>query len=808
MALAPGTRLGPYEIVSSIGAGGMGEVYRARDSRLGRDVAIKVLPTGLSDDPGRLRRFELEARSTGQLNHPNILALYDVGTHGGAPYVVTELLEGETLAGRLLGGRLAPRTAVEVGVQVALGLAAAHEKGIVHRDLKPANLFLTRDGVVKILDFGLARHFEGPSGREEMSKLSTQEQGTEAGAVLGTVGYMSPEQARGQPVDHRTDIFAFGCVLYEMLAGSRAFRGETPSDTLAAILVRDPDPLPAGTPPGLAFIVRQCLEKRPEDRISSARDVALALQAASTSGGTAPDHRRPAGWTGRRRLAVAAVAALVVLAAALLALDVGGLRPKWLGRGSAAPSIRSLAVLPLTNLSGDAAQEYFSDGMTEELITRLSRVSALKVISRTSVMRYKDTRKALKEIAAELGVDGIVEGSVLRSGERVRITAQLIDASTDAHLWAESYERDLKDVLSLQGEVARTIAGAVNVALTPQERERLSRARPVDPEAYEAYLKGTYNWMKMTPQGVDASRGYFERALEKDPSYASAYQGLAWSWLVGQQMGITAPSEAGPKAKAAALRAIALDDTCAEAHEALAAVRAWTDWDWAGAEPEWRRTFELDPNSSNAHAYYAHFLAILGRTKEAVPHSERAVERDPSNALFHAMYAMVLVYDRRYDDALAAADAALAIQPDMSVARSARQGVYIVRGMREEQLAEQRERIAKDPGRVAAFEKGLAEGGYEGAQRAIADLLAARYEKAGGVPNAGKLRVYMPCAIAMRYRDARDYERAIDWLEKAYDVRDPALPYQLASPVNDPLRGSARFQALVRRMNLPVAGAR
>ncbi len=390
-----------------------------------------------------------------------------------------------------------------------------------------------------------------------------------------------------------------------------------------------------------------------------------------------------------------------MLLAVLLASNAGGLRSRWFG-SSAKDSIRSIAVLPLANLSGDPEQEFFSDGMTDELITHLSKIAALKTISRTSVMQYKDTRKPLREIAHELGVDGIVEGSVLRSGDKVRITAQLIDASSDTHLWAESYERDLKDILALQGEVARTIASAVNVALTPQETERLSGARTVNPQAYEAYLKGTYNWMKMTPQGIDASRGYFERALEIDPSYAPAYQGLAWYWIVRMQMGLMAPSEARPKARTAALQAIALDDTCAEAHEAMAAVE-WTEWDWAGSEEEWKRTFELNPNSSNAHAYYAHFLAIIGRVDEAVAHSERAIELDPSNALFQAMYSVVLLHDRRYDDALATARAALAIQPDMGVAKTVRQEVYIIKGMREEQLADQRERIATDPGRVAAF---------------------------------------------------------------------------------------------------------
>ncbi len=314
--------------------------------------------------------------------------------------------------------------------------------------------------------------------------------------------------------------------------------------------------------------------------------------------------------------------------------------------------------------------------------------------------------------------------------------------------------------------------------------------------------------MKLTPQGIEASRGYFERALEKDPSYALAYQGLAWYWVVRQQMGESVPSEAGPKAKAAALQAIALDEACAEAHEALAVVKTWTDWDWAGAQREWRRTFELNPNSSNAHAYYAHFLAIIGRADEAVPHSERAIELDPANALFQAMYAVVLVNGRRYDDALAAASAALAIQPDMGVAQGARQRAYIMKGMREEVLASQRERIAKDPGRVAAFEKGLSEGGYEGAQRALADLLAARYEKAGGVPGGGASRVFMPCGIAVRFLEARDYDRALDWFEKAYDVRDPELLYAIASPTVDPLRSNPRFKALARRMNLPFEGAR
>jgi serine/threonine protein kinase/tetratricopeptide (TPR) repeat protein len=783
----------------------MGEVYKAQDTRLDREVAVKVISEKLAEDPRALARFEREAKAVAALSHPNILAIHDFGKEGALTYAVMELLEGETLRERLARGPLPISAVQERALQIADALAAAHEKGIVHRDLKPGNIFLTKAGRVKILDFGLARLIpQGPLAEEHPSEVPTRDVSTRSGMVLGTMGYMAPEQARGLPCDHRADLFAFGAVLYEMISGRRAFDGGTASDMLVAILTKDPPPLPPVTPPGFDRVVRQCLEKRPEDRFSTAHDVALSLETVLTSGEQPPHAPQASGWLGRHWLAAASGAVLILLLAALLALNVGSFRSKWFGtKAPGTPAIRSIAVLPLANLSGDPAQEFFSDGMTEELITHLSKISALKVISRTSAMHYKDTKKPLKEIAQELKVAGIVEGSVLRSGNRVRITAQLIDASTDTHLWAESYERDIKDIFALQGEVARTIAGAVNVALTPQEQARLAEARPVNPEAYEAYLKGMYNWMKLTPQGIDASRGYFERALEKDPSCAPAYQGLAWFWLVRQQIGITAPSEAGPKAKAAALQAIALDDASAEAHEALAAVK-WSDWDWAGSEQEWRRTFELNPNSSNAHAYYAHFLAITGRAKEAVPHSQRAIELDPSNALFHAMYAVVLVYDRRYDDAMASADNALTLQPDMGVANNVRQWVYIIKGMKKEQLAAQRQRIAKDPERVAALEKGLARGGYEGAQRAVADLLAARYEEARGVPNAGALRVYLPCGIAFRYFDARDYDRAVDWLEKAYEVRDPNLPYQIASPVYDPLRSNPRFQALTRRMGLPV----
>jgi tetratricopeptide (TPR) repeat protein len=443
--------------------------------------------------------------------------------------------------------------------------------------------------------------------------------------------------------------------------------------------------------------------------------------------------------------------------------------------------------------------------MTEALITDLAKIGALKVISRSSSMRYKGTEKPLAEIANELNVDAVVEGSALRVDGSVRIMTQLIDPETEKALWAESYEQDLENVLLLWSDVAQAIAGAVQVALTPEETNRLAGTRPIDPEAYEAYLRGSYHWQKLTRKDLDTAEGYFNLALAKDPSYAPAYEGLAWVWAVRQQRIITPPHEAGPKAKAAALQAITLDDSSAGAHEALAVVRGWTDWDWAGAEPEFRRALELDPNAANTHAYFAHFLATVGRFDEAVPHSERAIELDPFNALFHGMYAMVLYGDHRYDDAMAAARTALEMQPNLRPALHTLRRAVFSKGMRDEWLALQREWIAQDaeldPELVAAFDQGLAEAGLEGAQRRFADTLAAQYDKHGRLSGIGIM------GIGQAYVYSGDYDRVIDWLEKAYEMHDPGLPYIQLLPIYDPLRSDPRFQDLLRRMNLPTASA-
>ena len=526
MHLSTGDRLGRYEIVEPLGAGGMGEVYRARDRELDRDVAVKVLPEAVASDTEWLARFKREAKAVARLSHPSILEIYDFGREGDVGYAVTELLEGEDLGDYLgsVGGPMSWKEVRRIGAAVADGLAAAQGNGVVHRDLKPSNIMICSDGRVKILDFGLAR-FHGASTPEAETASATPAVST-PGTVMGTVGYMSPEQVRGEAADARSDIFSLGCVLYEMLSGRRTFKRDTSAETMTAILREEPESFAevgVEVAPEVSQIVERCLEKNPDQRFQSAADLAFALRDAATDSGPPMTRSRPAsgGRRGWWMLAAAAAAVAVVLVGVYVLAP--GFLPFAGGPGSA---IRTLAVLPLENLTGDAGQEYFADGMTEALITDLSKIGALTVISRTSVMRYKGTGMSLPEIARELGVDALVEGSVQREGNMVRVTAQLIEAATDRHLWADRFERELTSILSLQGEVARAIAGEIEIQLTPQESERLTATREVNPDTYELYLRGAYEIGKGTPEGFQNGLALYHQAVEADPADPLAYAAL------------------------------------------------------------------------------------------------------------------------------------------------------------------------------------------------------------------------------------------------------------------------------------------
>ncbi len=686
---------------------------------------------------------------------------------------------------------------------VAEALEHAHAREVVHRDLKCANVVITPEGRAKVLDFGLA----GRLRNDDVTEATTQtlESAELSGKIAGTLPYMAPEQLRGQPADARSDLWALGVMLFEMAAGRRPFRGSTGFELSSAILGQPAPPLPQTAigqlPTQLQAVIDHCLEKDPDARYQRAGEVRTALELTLTGSGPAMPLERPA--TGGRRWLPAA-AGVAVAVSALVWLGFDKVTDRLVGSGVVAQRPIRLAVLPFANLSGDPEQTYLSDGLTQEMITQLGNLhpEGLSIIARSSVMRYRDGNTPIDQIGRELEVDYVLEGSAQREGDRVRIATELIEVGNQTQIWADAFDRKLSGILMVQSQVAREVADALALELLPEELQRLASVERVDPAAYEAFLKGMMHWNTVSEAGLETAERHFEQALEVDPDYASAYAGLAWVWAGRQQMGISAPSEAGPKAKAAAERAIALDDGSDAAHAALAGISTWTDWDWMAAEREWRRTLEINPNYALAHAYYAHFLATMGRSNEAVEHAERSIELDPYNALLQALYGMVLVFDRRLDEAIAAANASLELQPGMGIAGAVLHDAYIAKGMKEVQLELQRGRIAGDPGRVAAFEEGLAEGGYEGAQLAIADLLAERYELAKGIPDAGSRRVYPPVAISARFIDGGDFQRAIDWLEEGYEAGDPNLPY-LGIPLFDPLRSDPRFQNLARRMNLP-----
>ena len=786
MTISAGKRLGPYEIVSLIGAGGMGEVYKAKDTRLRRTVAVKVLPSHLSSDAERRGRFEREARAASALNHPNITTVYDIGQDEDTRYIVMEFVEGKTLRELVSDGPLSAKKMLPLATQIAEGLAKAHQAGIAHRDLKPENLMVTDDGLVKILDFGLAKLM--PQSTVADSEMDTVTKATQQGALLGTLQYMSPEQAASRPIDYRSDQFSFGSILYEMATGKLAFKKDTMPQTLAAIIQDEPEPirkLNKEIPAELSAIVERCLAKNADERYESTAELARELK-------NVPE-TSPA-WRARRRVLWTAAG----LVAAFLAFAFGPNLIRLSERvlpSATRPPIESIAVLPLHNLSGDPEQDYFADGLTEALITDLAKIGALKVISRTSAMRYKGTDKPLSEIAQELNVDAVIEGSALRSGDRVRVTAQLIDVETELALWAETYERDFQDLLVLQSEVAQAVAREIEVAVSPEETTRLASAPPVNPEAHENYLKGLFHWYKLTPQELATALSYFELALEKDPDYAPAHVGIAKVWAARSTAtaGVSLPHDVAPKWKAATVRAVELDPNLAEARAAMAGKAAWYDWDWEVADTEFRRAIELNPNYAFARVFYGLFLTAMGRLDEAREQVERGLEIDPHNFMFQTYLGTVLYRSRRYDEALEQFRNALSIEPNFRDARGGLAAAFHEKGLFDDAFREANEsfRLRGDHELAEALESSYENVGYRGAMRLAADTLAARSNFADAMRVAGL------------YTYAGDQERALEWLEKAYEARVHTMIYLNVNPGWDPLRSDPRFQDLLRRMNLP-----
>ncbi len=753
MPFAAGERVGAYEIVLKIGAGGMGEVYRATDTKLRRDVAIKVLPHQLADNPELLARFEREARILASLNHPNIATLYGLEQAGSTRYLVMELVPGDTLAERIIRGPVTLKETLAISRQIAEGLEAAHNKGITHRDIKPANIKVTPEGRVKVLDFGLAKSFE--CERLDSLDMSTVTAGpTREGQVLGTPAYMSPEQVRGKPVDQRSDIWAFGCLLYELLSGRRAFRGETMNDTLAKVLEREPDwsILPPSTPAGIQRLLRHCLQKDTSSRCPAIAQIGAELDELLRSLNDLPQSRR---------------------------------------------DVRALAVLPLANLSGDSQQEYFADGMTDALITTLAQIGALRVISRTSVMQYKAAHKPLPEIARELNVEVVLEGTVLRAENRVRIAAQLIDALTDTHLWAKTYESDMRDILGVQSEVAQAVAQEIRLKLTPQEQARFSATPPVNPEAYEAFLKGRYYWYKRSPDALKKGLECLQQAVGKDPTYALSHAGLAdaYASLGWDLFAAVAPREAFPKAKLAAQKALALDANCAEAHAQLGHVAAFYEWDWVAAETAFRRALDLKPQYGVAHIWYSHFLHAVGRTAEAFAESQSAVECDPLGLILNVHLGWNYLYDRSYQRAIEQLQKTTELEPEFLLARLFLGEAYEQTGRLAQAIAEY-ERAVELSDRRPIYLSGLGHA----------------YAKAGRTDHAVRIieelqkrssNEYVPArAIAEVYIGLGERQQAFDWLDKAVEQRNGWLFHIKTNPRYDRLRSDHRYGELTRRIGL------
>lgn len=786
-----GQSLGHFRVLAEIGAGGMGVVYRARDEQLDRDVALKVLPAASFNDQAARVRLVREARLASRLNHPHICTVYEAGESDDQAFIAMELVEGRPLSDVLSAGPLPLPEVFRHGVQLADALAHAHERQVVHRDLKSANIVITPDGRAKVLDFGLATRQRGEDVALEVTR--TQDSLSAPGTIAGTLAYMAPEQLRGQPADARSDIWALGVVLYEMASGARPFRGQTSYELSSAILNQPPEPLRAttsGAPPAqLQSVVDRCLQKDPARRYQSAAEVKAALEALQSAPVAAVRWFTP--LTGPRRrfsLAASAVAALALL---LVVLDVGGLRRLF--RGSSQAKVVRMAVLPFANLTGDPTQEYLSDGLTQELISQLGSLQSQKltVIARSSVERYKAGGTPVDQIARDLGVDYVLEGSARREANRVRVTAELVDAREQTQIWADTYEREPAGLLALQAEVAGEVARRVRVALTTDRQERLTRARQVRPEVYEAYLRGMFFVSQNTPESFERGMRHLHQAIELDPAEPLAYAGLAQGYITLGHGGAEQP-DAFPRARAVAEQALTLEPDMAEAVGALAHVALYYEWDWAKAEQLFKRTLELNPSLAMTHYHYAWYLALFDRLDEAIVEHELARDLDPLRALHTGWLGQLYNYGGRYEDAVVAANKALELNPSFAPSYQILSLAYSRRGMHEQAIAAAQRHAEVDPvGGRASLCASYALAG----RRAEALVVASGLQR--GSPRFPR--------VASAYLALGNRDEALRELEDAYRAHRPTVPWiRVRGGFFDALRDAPRFQDLLRRMNLPA----
>jgi TolB-like protein/Tfp pilus assembly protein PilF len=789
-----------YRIEKEIGRGGMGRVFIAHDRKLGRDVAIKVLASGMHGEEA-LRRFEQEARATCALNHANILDVHDIGTHEGNPYIVSELLHGITLRKRFRQGPLTAQEASGYALQLAQGLSAAHEKGIVHRDLKPENLFITEEDRLKILDFGIAK-LVLPRTPGTGETLPSPQPRTETGAILGTVGYMSPEQVRGQPADRRSDVFSFGTIFYEMLAGRSPFERDTAVETGCAILNDDPLPLPAGVPASLTRTVQRCLAKRPEDRFQSGRelrDVLAAAEAANEALASAGQTAPAAQAYGRKgtRLALLLVGIGVLAAAVGLILLVRGIAKPAASVPAADQAAPSIAVLPFADMSPGKDQQYFSDGIAEEILNTLAQVEGLRVIGRTSSFSFKGKSEDLRAIGEKLNATNLLEGSVRKSGARVRITAQLVEAAGGSHLWSREFDRELTDVFALQDEIATAVVEALKIKLLPGQVPATKEHRTADPEAHNQYLLGRLFLSRGSPDGFGRAAQAFEKAVALDPDYAAAWAALADGlfWAADQDPVRNPTAQAWPRALAAAEKAIALAPNLADGYAVRGFLRTSVLKDWSGARADLERALAISPGDAGILAKHAWLLSTLGQLQEAIALLRKGLTLDPLAADRWWWLSGFYLGTGQLDLAESAARKSLEISLEQGYGARNLGFAYLL-GHR---LGEARAafRIAGTASQDAYRLMGDALVEYElghpkKSQRALDELL--------GKPFASDVAYQ----IAQVYAWRGEADKAFEWLGRAYDFHDPGLAYLKYDPFLRSLRGDPRYTAFLRKMKLPV----
>ena len=817
--LAAGVSFGHYEIVKQIGAGGMGEVYLANDTKLERRVAVKILNEKFAAHESNLQRFIQEAKAASALNHPNILIIHEIGASENANYIVSEYIEGETLRDSFRQSPPRLSEVLDISIQIANALRTAHEAHIVHRDIKPENIMIRPDGFVKILDFGLAKLVEQKAVGFEASTVKQNQ--TAKGVIMGTVNYMSPEQAKGEKVDARTDIFSFGVVLYEMIAGRTPFAGDSMSETFANLINSEPPPLArfsSNTPDELQRIVAKTLRKKRDERYQTMKDLlsdlkdlrenlafderleksqppndknATAFLPATTGDGNKQTDETNHNFTGQ----IKRHKPLAALVSAVLLLSLIGFGYYFYNSKKSSANIKkSLAVLPFANAGNDPNAEYLSDGITESVINNLSQISSLRVMSRNSAFRFKNNQTDTKNIAAQLGVETLVTGDIKQLGDKLVINVRLIDASDDSQIWGSQYVKNSADLIAAQNEIAQAVATNLRGKLTDSEQRQLAKRPTENVEAYQLYQRGRFHVFKLTPPEIQSGISYFQQAIDLDPNYALAYAGLSDAYrslALGSEM---SPQEFLPKSLAAAAKAIEIDDNLSEGHTALGMSLFWGEWNWREAEKQYKRALELDPNEVNAHIFYAHFLSNLGRHDEALAEIKRARELDPLFPFAGALEGQFLNHAGRTDEALERLKKTFELAPNFWMPHLFAASAYTEKGMYAEAVAEARK--AKELAPVLtvsiAFEgDALAKSGKRDEAQALLDELL-KLSTTRSVPADH---------IAIIYNGLGETDKALDWLEKAYEQRDPKMAFLKVAPVWNNLRNEPRFIELMKRMN-------